>query len=233
MAGMSVDLATIGNALAAPARAAMVGRLLDGSTRTAGELAATAGVAASTASEHLATLVASGLVVVERCGRTREFRLVDSRVAGAIEVLSPPPVAPEVTSYRFSKEQRRLRAARMCYDHLAGQLGVAVYDAFVANRWLEASGGVPPRGRGAFADLTIDVDALAARRRPLTLTCTDWTERRSHLAGGLGAAVAALAFGRGWLERVADSRGLRVTPRGREGFAGWGVTVPAEDDRPY
>jgi DNA-binding transcriptional ArsR family regulator len=212
---MRPDLAVVGKALAAPARAAMVATLMDGQQHAASHLAAVAGVTASTASEHLAVLVASGLVRVSADGKFRRYRIADAQVAAALEALSRPGREP-VTSLRLSREQRRLRAARTCYDHLAGQLGVAVHDSLMAHGWVDPSrSSVTPEGRLMFEDLGLEVSALDRGRRPLFRICVDWTERRDHLAGGLGAAIAGVFLESDWVRRVAGSRGLRITSAGR------------------
>jgi DNA-binding transcriptional ArsR family regulator len=213
---MDSDLATVGKALSAPARAAMVEALMDGQEHTASVLASAADVTRSTASEHLATLVGSGLVRVHAAGRFRRYRIADADVAAALEALSGPRLEP-VSSLRLSREQRRLRGARTCYDHLAGQLGVAVHDSLVDHGWVDMSrSSVTREGAARLAELGVDVDGLATQRRPMLRTCVDWTERRDHFAGALGAAIAGLFLEHRWVTRVADSRGLRITRNGQE-----------------
>jgi DNA-binding transcriptional ArsR family regulator len=226
---VATDLVTIGRALSTPARAAMVVALFDGTTHTAGELAAAAGVGSGTASDHLRVLVDSGLVTVRADGRFRCYQLADERVAHALEILVRPGPLPEVTSLRMSREQRRVRLARTCYDHLAGVLGVSLADAVVARGWIDADrSSVTPRGETAFLEeFGVDVPALRGRRRPLLRSCVDWTERRPHLAGALGAAVTTAALERAWVERKQGSRGLVVTPAGRSRFAELGVELEA------
>jgi DNA-binding transcriptional ArsR family regulator len=217
---MGMEFHRIGAALAAPGRARMIERLLDGQEHTSGELAEAAGVTTGTASEHLGVLVEAGLVQVRADGRFRHVRIADHSVAAALEVLSRDQPAPEVTSYRLSAEQRRVRQARTCYDHLAGRLGVAVHDAVAARGWLDGSGtALSDAGRRGLAALGVDLEAVEVRKRPTLLVCVDWTERRPHLAGGVGAALADLAFARAWVRRVPRSRALRITPEGRLGFA--------------
>jgi DNA-binding transcriptional ArsR family regulator len=195
----------------------MLDLLLDGQRHTAGELATAARVKSPAASEHLAVLVDSGLVQATASGRRRYFEIVDARTASALEAigdLSPP--APPVTSLRLSREQRRLRMGRTCYDHLAGQLGVAVHDGLVGKVWLDPETlGVTCAGATGFVEMGIDLDELRRNRRPLTRSCVDWTERRPHLAGALGAAVATVFLDHGWVLRKAGSRGLTVTDSGR------------------
>ncbi|MGL5929046.1 MAG: ArsR/SmtB family transcription factor [Dermatophilaceae bacterium] len=226
------DLQTVGRALAASARVAMLGALFDGRPHTAGDLARAAGVASATASEHLAVLLDAGLVAVEQSGRQRWFRLAGAPVAELLEQLGPPVPAPEPSSLTRSREQRRMRAARTCYDHLAGRLGVALTDRLVVRGWLDLDRlTVPPAGVAGLADwFDLDIDALRARRRPLLRVCVDWTERRPHLAGSLGAELAARAVHRGWVARRPGSRGLDVTAEGERTFRRLGVSTDHSED---
>lgn len=199
-----------------PPAAPLLDLLLDGQAHSAGELAAAAGVRAPTASEHLAVLVQGGLVRARPSGRHRYYELAGNGAATALEALGHLCPSPPVTSLRLSREQRRLRHSRTCYDHLAGQLGVAVHDGLVDRGWLEpALSTVTASGVGGFRELEIEVDALRRGRRDLTRSCLDWTERRPHLAGALGAAVATIFLDRKWVTRKAGSRGLDITEAGR------------------
>jgi DNA-binding transcriptional ArsR family regulator len=183
--------------LADPSRAAMVLALMDGCSRSAKKLALDAGVTPQTASAHLKKLVAAKLLVWEGRGRMKHFSLAGAEVAQAVEALS------EIGVRHVPAAARELRFARCCYDHLAGQLGVAV------------TAHLLQPGNSVLADLKITV---APSRRPLVRCCTDWTERLPHVAGALGAALLHHYLGHGWLERVEESRKLLVTPRGREMF---------------
>jgi DNA-binding transcriptional ArsR family regulator len=223
---MDVDLAAGASAIADPARAAMLDALLDGVPRSAGALAREAGVAPSTASHHLGRLLDAGLVVVEPDGRRRAFRLARPDVARALEALAlVSPMRPARTLRRATRAEAE-RAARTCYDHLAGTLGVAVCDALLA------AGAISPDGERAYAlgptagdtFAAIGVTPPAPARRAYAIRCLDWSERRPHLAGALGAAVADAMLARGWVARVKGSRALLVTDAGRAGLrAGLGV----------
>ncbi|TML43444.1 MAG: winged helix-turn-helix transcriptional regulator [Actinobacteria bacterium] len=202
-----------------PTRATFLMALSEGRALPASELAQRAGVSASTASVQLAKLVRGGLLEVERSGRHRYYRLADSSVATAIEslaVIAPRRPASSLKQARIGSE---LQTARTCYDHLAGALGVALFDALRRQRLLTAKLEPTRRGTKRFAELGIDVAELTRRRRPFAKRCLDWTERRHHLAGSLGAAIAARCFELGWIERLPASRAVHVTADGRSALA--------------
>jgi DNA-binding transcriptional ArsR family regulator len=227
---MDVDLAAGATAIADPARATMLDALLDGVPRSASALAREAGVAPSTASHHLGRLLDAGLVTVAPDGRRRAFRLARPEVAHALEALalvSPPRAA---RTLRRATRADAERAARTCYDHLAGALGVAVCDALLAAGALVPDGddayALGPAAGEAFA--AIGVTPPAPARRAYARPCLDWSERRPHLAGTLGAAVAETLLARHWVARVRGSRALLVTDAGRAGLrAGLGVDASA------
>jgi DNA-binding transcriptional ArsR family regulator len=217
---MEVDLAAGAGAIADPARAAMLEALFDGAPRSAGALAREAGVAASTASHHLGRLLDAGLVVVEPDGRRRAFRLAGSDVARALEALAVvSPQRPPRTLRRATRLEAE-RAARTCYDHLAGRLGVAVCDALLDAGAIALDGerayALGPGADRAFAALGVALPP--AGRRTYARPCLDWSERRPHLAGALGAVVADTLLERAWVTRVPRTRALRVTDAGREGL---------------
>jgi hypothetical protein len=196
----------------------MVTALWDGRARPAGELARVAGVAPATASEHLAKLVAGGLLRVQPQGRHRYYRLAGPDVAHALEALARllPPRAATLDDTRTP-----MRDARLCYDHLAGRLGVALADALVARGWLKLADDawtLAPSGRRGFEKLGVTVAALEGGRRPLLRTCLDWTERREHVGGALGAAIAMHLIERDWIRRERGSRVVLVTTGGRRGL---------------
>ncbi|HZS67065.1 MAG TPA: winged helix-turn-helix domain-containing protein [Burkholderiales bacterium] len=187
--------------LADSSRAAMVLALMDGRPRSAKKLALDAGITAPTASTHLRKLVAARMLVWEGRGRSKYFSLAGADVAQAVEALS------EIGVRELPAAARELRFARCCYDHLAGQLGVALTERLLRP------------GNTLLRDLGIDVEALASSRRPLFRCCTDWTERRPHVAGAVGAALLGHYKNERWLATVKDSRKLVVTPAGRSAFA--------------
>ncbi|MFJ2862619.1 ArsR/SmtB family transcription factor [Kitasatospora sp. NPDC087314] len=216
-----MSLAAFAALLADPTRAAFCTALLDGRAWTAGELARHAGVAPSTASEHLSRLIAGGLLAEERQGRHRYVRLATPAVATLIEdlvVFADRGDAPTPRSLGEATRQSAEARARTCYDHLAGRLGVAVADALLARGLLTDDAGlaVTGRGRAWLTAQAIELPEQAGCRggRPVVRSCLDWTERRSHLGGALGAALCRTALDRAWVERVGSGRALRVTPAG-------------------
>ena len=211
------DLAAVGTLLAEPARARILAALGDGRALPASALAAEAGVAPSTASGHLARLVDGGLLAAESRGRRRYFRLEGPDVAEALEAIARIAPREPVRSLRQATRAEALRSARTCYDHLAGRLGTALMDALL-ERGLVTDEHVTPAGVETLARLGVDLDSIPGRR-PLFRSCLDWSERRPHAAGKLGAALAARSFELGWVERLHGSRALRVTPAGEVGFA--------------
>jgi len=208
-------LARIAGAIAEPARARMLCCLMDGRARTATELATVAAVAASTASAHLARLRDEGLVSQVAQGKHRYFRLVNDDVAAALEGLMF--IAGTDVAQFEPNTPSRLRAARTCYDHIAGALGVQLHDRLHAHGWLSGLEGgayqLTNDGALALQTLGLDVDALRARRRRFACPCLDWSERRPHLGGALGAGWLALSLRRGWLRQALDDRALAVTPK--------------------
>jgi len=214
------DLADVAAALADRTRARMLEELLGGMPLPAGALAARVGVAPSTVSGHLVKLEATGLVTIERSGRRREARLAGPHVAEALEALSR--IAGDTArpiGLRAVNEREALREARSCYDHLAGRAGVALADHLLEQGKLVERDGtfsVPPGAREHYRErFGIDPAALATRR-PLVRACTDWTERRPHLAGALGAALLDAMLEKGWLTRRPGGRALNVTARGNQ-----------------
>ncbi|MGH9159039.1 MAG: ArsR/SmtB family transcription factor [Vicinamibacteraceae bacterium] len=212
-AGVSSIAAAIGE----PARARMLYCLLDDGARTATELAAVADVAPSTTSAHLRRLEQQRLVKVVIQGKHRYYSLESADVAAALEALSV--LAGGSGPAFVANTPRRVRAARTCYDHIAGALGVRLHDRMKELRWLTAAGDreydLTPAGVAGFEAVGVDVDATRALRRRFATACLDWSERRYHLAGALGAALLGIALTRKWIVRDLDSRILTVTPAGR------------------
>ena len=210
-----------------PARAGMLHALMDGRALTASELARVADVTPQTASGHLAKMAVAGLLQVEKQGRHRYHRLASPavaqmmesimQVASGVEAMRPAPVT--------GPRDAALRAARTCYDHLAGHLGVALADALVDGGHVELmqdAGLVTDAGIALFGRIGIDVASLSAGRsktaRVLCRPCLDWSERRPHLAGAVGAALCAHSFEEGWIRRMEGTRAVTITPKGQRVF---------------
>ena len=226
-------VSTIAAAIGEQARARMLFCLMDGHARTSTELAVVAGVSPSTASVHLHRLKAAHLVKVLGQGKHRFYSLEGPDVASALEGLSVLSGAP---SKKFvPSTPSRLRAARTCYDHLAGMLGVALHDRFQTVGWLSAAAtrsgndnaySVTQTGTKGFEALGIDLEATRALRRRFACPCLDWSERRPHVGGALGAALLKIALKRKWVVQELDSRALRITSLGRrEMLTRFGVQV--------
>lgn len=231
------DLAPVAALIADPARATMLRALLAGRPLAAGELARLAGVSAPTASFHLAKLVDGNLVAVARQGRHRYYRLAGHEVAAALEAIGQIAAALPVRSLRQSREAAALAEARTCYDHLAGRAGVGLLGAMLGQGLLRedqnpgrTSQGVSARtrfvltgaGAGTLASFGINVAEVRRSRRQFAGECIDWTQRRGHLNGALGAAVTARLFELGWIARGPSSprrRSVLVTAAGVRGLA--------------
>jgi DNA-binding transcriptional ArsR family regulator len=217
-----------------PARAGMLHALMDGRALTASELARVAGITPQTASGHLTRMTAAGLLSVEKQGRHRYHRLATPSVAHMLESIMQvaSDLAPPRKRLTVGPRDAALRCARTCYDHLAGQLGVALADALVGHGHAELTGdaGVITDTGIAFLDrIGIDVQALLARstqrsartQRPgrvFCRPCLDWSERRLHLAGAVGSALCAHSFHNGWIRRIDGTRAVMVTPKGQQVF---------------
>jgi DNA-binding transcriptional ArsR family regulator len=205
-----------------PARAEMLTALMRGDQAlTATELAGIAGVTKQTASAHLARLLEAGLVALERQGRHRYFRLADRDVAQLLESLMVVAFRTGAVRLRSSPREPALRRARVCYDHLAGDLGVQLLDSLSAQRLLRKRGGeleLTPAGRRWCAEIGVDVESLARQRRPLCRACLDWSVRRHHLAGSLGAALLDRCYALGWAKRRKGTRIVDFTPEGERRF---------------
>lgn len=199
------------------ARAEMLTALMADRALTATELAAIAGVTKQTASAHLAKLFEARLITVESQGRHRYFRLADRDVAGLLESLMGVAFRAGAVRLRTSPREPALRKARVCYDHLAGEVAVAIYERLRQQRWLALRDGgleITASGHWKLHELGITTAELAGRRRILCKPCLDWSERREHLAGALGAALLARIFELDWARRVDGSRIIRFSPAG-------------------
>jgi DNA-binding transcriptional ArsR family regulator len=207
-----------------PGRAGMLHALMDGRALTATELARVAGITPQTASGHLSRLTAGGLVAVEKQGRHRYHRLASPAVARMLESImqvAADAALPQRKAF-VGPRDLALRAARTCYDHLAGHLGVALADALVANGQIELAtdaGIVTNSGAALFNRLGIDLDAGSKRKgRLVCRPCLDWSERRPHLAGAVGAALCKHCFSEGWIKHAEGTRAVTITVKGQRSF---------------
>ncbi|MCK4712983.1 MAG: winged helix-turn-helix transcriptional regulator [Marinosulfonomonas sp.] len=218
------DIAQTAALIGDPARANMLVALMDGHALTASELANEAGVTKQTASSHLAQLTNGGLLAREVQGRHHYFRLTGPDVGAALEALMGVSAARTGPRTHPGPRDPALRHARVCYDHLAGEMGVQLYEHAQASGWIK--GGteelhLTDAGRTALSEFRIDYATIEGKRRPLCRACLDWSMRRHHLAGGLGKALLQAIYLRGWARRLPDSRIVLFTPQGKIAFGNW------------
>lgn len=203
------DIAQLGALIGDPARANMLTTLMAGGALTASELAAEAGITVQTASSHLKKLEAADLLMQRKQGRHRYFALADDDVGALLETMMGLAARRGLTRTRSGPKDPALRKARVCYNHLAGELGVALYDGLLRSGALNEHEGEPELsayGRSRMSGFGLDLAALESQRRPLCRSCLDWSARRTHLAGSLGQALLAQFEALGWARRVAGSR---------------------------
>lgn len=215
--------------LADAGRMTMLWALMDGSARPAGELALIASLSASSASGHLARLVDGGVLAQEARGRHRYYRIATPETAAAIEALASAVQATRVQQARPVPVNRAtplpLRHARTCYDHLAGEVAVALFARMHERGWLLVDGSdgsdvvVTSDGQSGLTALGVDLVQAQGRRRRFACTCPDWSERKPHLGGALGAALLHVCLTQRWLEPASEPRALRVTPQGQQALA--------------
>ena len=214
------DIARIAALVADPARSAMLIALMDGRALTATELAGLGGITKQTASSHLAKLVDGELLIVEAQGRHRYFRLAGSHVGSLLEALmvfSRDAVRP----LRTGPRDPALRKARICYDHLAGEMGVRLFERMQGDQWLADDLTVTERGSTKLTEIGLDLRDFPPSNRPLCRACLDWSQRRQHLAGRLGKAILDHFIARSWAQRLPNSRVISFTAEGERVFNGW------------
>ena len=212
------DIASIASLAGEPARATMLTALLDGRALTATELAIEAGIVPSTASSHLGKLLGAGLIAIEKQGRHRYYRLADSDIADLLERL----MGVASSNVRTGPADSELRTLRVCYDHFAGERAVQLFDGLRKSRKILTRAGsliLTKDGEGLCSDLGIDVEAAWTTRRPLCRPCLDWSERRHHLAGALGAAILTRFLAKRWARRDPATRVIRLSSEGEKRFA--------------
>jgi len=215
------NIARLATLLADPVRAQIMWSLMDGRALTAGELAEAGGVSPQTASSHLAKLIDGKLLTVAQQGRHRYYRISGPDAAYLIETLSVLAEQPEAGRIRTGPRDEKLRQARICYDHLAGSMGVKLFDGLRSAGALagdDSNIGLTAKGETLFSDFGIDCGTLKTARRPLCRACLDWSERRPHLAGSLGAAVLARFLHKGWIRRQGGTRALDFSSEGLRRF---------------
>jgi DNA-binding transcriptional ArsR family regulator len=218
------NIAIIAALVGDPARANMLNALLGGAALTASELAAEAGVTLQTASSHLSKLQQALLIEQEQQGRHRYFRLASSDVADVLEGLGTLAARAGHLRVRPGPKDPAMRRARMCYDHLAGELGVRMFDSLVTRKLLTVEKDaieITPKGTKFVAEFGVDLEKVQTSRRPLCKKCLDWSERRSHLGGTLGAAILDHVVARRWAVREAKSRVVRFSPAGEQKLKAW------------
>ncbi len=216
---MEPNITHIASLIADDARSKMLIALLGGKALTATELALEADISSQTASSHLAKLVMGDLLVVRKQGRHKYFQLAGYQVAELLEHLMNITVMHP--AIRTGPSDPLLRHARVCYDHLAGEVAVALYDALVAQGVIKDTltvATLTDKGRQFFQQLGADIDVLEKQKRPICKACLDWSERRTHIAGGLGKWILEDAFSKHWVKPVSDSRVLTFTPAGIKAF---------------
>ena len=199
----------------------MVSALLDGRALTASELASAARITPQTASTHLAKLTEAGLLSMVRSGRQRYFRLASPAVADMIDGIAAVVLEKRPRYRPLSRQARALSAARICYNHLAGRLSVDLTDSFVAREYVvldDEAAEITTAGTRFLTEFGIELPARRSTRSHFCRLCLDWTERRPHIAGAVGAAITTRYFDLGWLERIKRSHAVVVTPSGRRGF---------------
>jgi DNA-binding transcriptional ArsR family regulator len=224
-----LDFKSVASILGDASRLRMLVQLMDGRALTAKELALDAGISAATASTHLQRLHGAGCITAARQGRHKYFKLSSPQVAEMLEaILRITPKLPSTykATVRTGPSHEAMRTARFCYDHLAGRLGTALMEMMLRKRWLsDLPDGLQPTtvGHKHFSSLGMDMSAVLSRRRLLACRCLDWSERRDHLGGALGAALAQCLLDQQWIERERRSRVVHLTTRGLKNLQQLGV----------
>lgn len=218
----SPNIVEVASLIGEPSRVAILLSLLGGKSLPASELARSARITPQTASSHLAKLVEGGLLISQSYGRHRYYRLATAEVGHALEALHAIASPKPIRSLRESDQLRQMRYARTCYDHLAGEIGVALTDRLIELGLIEESGKdfvLNESGKQKLHGFGVEVEGNIKSRRSFARQCLDWSERRHHLAGSLGASLTNRLFELGWIERMPDNRAVRVTEAGITGLS--------------
>ncbi|WP_425590375.1 ArsR/SmtB family transcription factor [Fictibacillus enclensis] len=227
------NVAEIASIVSESSRAAMLTALMDGRFHTASELAYRAGIKPQTASFHLSKMQEAGVIALEKQGRHRYYGILNEEVAKVMESLLfiAPPV--KIKSLKQSSQDKAIRYARTCYDHLAGNVGVQLTDALLKAGFLEEEKEnfiVPEEGVRFFGEMGIDLERIRKKRRSFSFRCLDWSERRHHLAGSLGNALLERFLQLGWMQRVPQNRAVKITEAGITGLKRtFGIDLSSEE----
>ncbi|WP_209847116.1 ArsR/SmtB family transcription factor [Paenibacillus sediminis] len=215
------NVAMVAALVSEASRAAILTALLDGRFHPASELAHMAGITPQTASFHLNKMVDANIVTVQKQGRHRYYGIRNQEIAQVLESLLSIAPPAQIKSLRQSSEDKAIRLARTCYDHLAGNLGVQLTESLITMGVLyedENEFRVTHQGKEFFTSFQINLQEVKRRRRSLSHKCLDWTERRHHLAGALGNAILEKLFELKWIERLSNTRAIKITPNGKKGL---------------
>ncbi|WP_408009899.1 ArsR/SmtB family transcription factor [Pseudalkalibacillus sp. A8] len=212
------NVAAVAKLISEPSRAVILTALLDGRFHPASSLAYVAGIKPQTASFHLKKMIDANVVRVEKHGRHRYYGLQNHEIAEVLESLLSLAPKVEVKSFKQDSNDKAIRYARTCYDHLAGQLGVKITDSLLDNDFLKPVDNtfkLTPEGEKFFRDFEIDLGQVRKKRRAYIHKCLDWSERRHHLAGAVGNALLDRLIDLKWIERVPTIRAVKITPTGK------------------
>jgi DNA-binding transcriptional ArsR family regulator len=215
------NLSNVASIVSEPSRAAILTVLLDNRFHSAGELAYMARIKPQTTSFHLSKMIEANLITVEKQGRHRYFRIQGPEVAKIMETLLPLSPPAQIRSFNQSTEDKAIRQARTCYDHIAGFLGVQLTDSFIKKGFLTDNNDeflLSEGGVSFLASLGIDVQEVRKKRRSFSHKCLDWSERRHHLAGALGNVILELFIELNWVKRLPKTRALEITSIGKKAF---------------
>ncbi|MCM3707062.1 MULTISPECIES: ArsR/SmtB family transcription factor [Cytobacillus] len=215
------NVAKVASLISEPSRAAILTALLDGRFHTVNELAHMARVKPQTASFHLKKMLDAQVVTAEKQGRHRYYGIMNQEVARVMESFLSIAPAAEIKSFKHASEDKAIRSARTCYDHLAGNLGVQITESLTKRGFIaeeKDTFSVTEDGKAFFHSMQIDLTSLKKKRRSFSHKCLDWSERRHHLAGALGNAILEKLLERNWIQRIPKTRAIKITPSGLKGL---------------